>query len=66
MTTTMMTTTAWWWTAQQPYNINFDGRVLIDTISWMILWMILIAPVLLIIFTLICKAVEAVPAGDVK
>lgn len=60
MTTTMMTTTAGWWTAQQPYNINFDGRVLINTISWMILWLILIAPILLIIFTLICKSIERV------
>jgi len=55
-----MTTTAGWWTAQQPYNINFDGRVLISTISWMILWLILLAPILLIIFTLICKSIERV------
>lgn len=60
MTTTMMTTTAGWWTAQQPYNINFDGRVLINTISWMIFILILIAPILLIIFTLICKSIERV------
>lgn len=60
MTTTMMTTTAWWWTAQQPYIVNFDGRVLVITIGWMIFFLILIAPILLIIFTLICKVVERV------
>jgi len=59
-TTTMMTTTAYWWAEEQPYNINFDGRVLINTISWMIFFLILLAPILMIIFTLICKAVEGV------
>lgn len=55
-----MTTTAWWWTGQQPYNINFDGDILMATISWMIFALVLLAPVLLIIFTLICKSIERV------
>jgi len=59
-TSTMMTTTAGWWTAEQPYNINFDGKNLINVISWMIFFLIILAPIFLIIFTLICKAVEGV------
>ena len=60
MTTTELTTTGWWWDHPQPYNSNFDGEILLAIIGWMIIGIIVIAPILMMAFGAIMRSVDRV------